>query len=464
MNLLRNRVLGGLLRSRWFPAAAQVAMLVVFGLLIAGGLGITTDDAKFAKTLRNTNLANLIVWCYWWPLVVVGAVLLGRVWCTVCPMELVTALCSKVGLRRKVPSFFKSGWVITIFYALIVLVGVHTLTIHRIPHRMAIYMLILLGSAAVVSLVFEKRAFCSYVCPVGHLLGLYAHCSVLEWGVADEAKCKACKTKDCVAKKNHYKLIGRSCTSNLYPATIRDNRECLLCTQCLKACPNDNLRLSVRRPFADFFRSIELRAAQVGFVVLVSGFVVSEILSEWSASKAVLTWVPSRLMDALGATGPPARFLSGVVIFVVFPSVLFLIVAGLAKLAGGESLGASAKTFALLVLPTMAGAHLMKAIFKTTSRIPYWPHVLSDLSGVKTATAIYYTKSLVLDKTIPNALFPATSCAAAAILLAVLVAIVLMYVKSPTLSQQKAGARAPLLIGALAYWAVFGVTIFLWRL
>jgi len=153
MNLLNIRWIRGVLASRWFPIVPQVIMLIVFGLLIAGGLGVTT---------------------YWWPLIVVVAVLFGRVWCMVCPMELVSSLAVRIGLRRKAPRILRSGWVITVFFTLIVIVGLHTLAIHRIPQRMAIYMLMLLGLALVVSLIWEKRAFCSYVCPVGHLCACFA--------------------------------------------------------------------------------------------------------------------------------------------------------------------------------------------------------------------------------------------------------------------------------------------------
>jgi hypothetical protein len=85
----------------------------------------------FAKVLRNTNVANLIVWSYWWPLIILATIFLGRVWCTVCPIELVTSLASKVGLKRKPPAFLRSGWVMVIFYTLIIFVGIHTLSIHR---------------------------------------------------------------------------------------------------------------------------------------------------------------------------------------------------------------------------------------------------------------------------------------------------------------------------------------------
>ena len=109
MNLLNVRWIRSLLGSRWFPIAAQLIMLAAFGLSIAGGIGVTTDEAGFAKELRNTNLANLVIWSFWWPLIIIAAILLGRVWCMVCPMELITSVAGRMGLRRKVPGLLKSG-------------------------------------------------------------------------------------------------------------------------------------------------------------------------------------------------------------------------------------------------------------------------------------------------------------------------------------------------------------------
>ena len=443
----------------------QLVMLMVFGLLIAGGIGITTDDPEFAKWLRNTNLSNLLVWSYWWPMIIIAAILLGRMWCMVCPVELVAYLASRIGLRRKVPDFFKSGWVITIFYTLTLIVGVHTLALHRIPQRMVIYLLTLVVIAVVVSLIFQKRAFCSYVCPVGHLLGLYALISPIEWRANNVSVCNACKTKDCVVKKNHYRIVGRSCTSNLYPATIKENRDCLLCTQCLKACPYDNLRLSTRWPFADLFRDIKLRSAQLGFILLVSGFVVYEVLSEWPASKAILKWVPDHLIDALGITGPMTSFVSAIVIFVVFPAVLFLAVAALAKIVSGRqsaSSGAVLKTFALLLLPTMAGAHIIKSVLKMVSRIPYWRYAFSDPIGITAAQKIV-DKTLLLDKSVPDALYPVISFAAAAVLLTALVATLLIFCRSAAVKKLNPGGRIVLFVGMFTYWGIFAFTIFKWR-
>ena len=218
----------------------------MFILLIVGGLAVDTNDMAFAKVLRNTNAANLIVWSYWWPLIILSAIFLGRVWCTVCPMELVTSLASRIGLKRKPPAFLRSGWVMTGFYILILFVGIHTLAIHRVPFRMAIYMLILFGAAVVSGLLFSRNTFCAHVCPVGFLLGLYARLAPVGWGVRDKSVCQDCKDRSCVSNRTAYEFQGRSCGVGLKPYSLDDNTDCLVCGQCLKACDRNDPGLDGR--------------------------------------------------------------------------------------------------------------------------------------------------------------------------------------------------------------------------
>jgi len=462
MNLLHNRWIARIAKNRFFPLVLQLLTLLAFGLLIAGGIAVTTDDSAFAKVLRNTNLANLVVWSYWWPLIILSAVLLGRFWCTVCPMELLTYLTCRIGRKRRSPKLLKSGWIITIFYAAILLLGVHTFAIHRVPRRMALYLLLLLAVALLTSLIYDKRAFCSYVCPVGHLLGLYALVSPLQWRAKDPSVCSKCPGKDCVTKKNRYRLSGRSCTSNLYPATIKDNRQCLLCTQCFKACPYDNLQLATRRPFADLMHSLRFSTAQIAFMLLVCGFVVYEVLSEWSPSKALLLWLPNQLANSLHLAGSLRGFVSAVIMFVVLPVGLFALVCAVVKALTGTRPQTTANALVFVLLPTVTGAHVIKAILKMTSRIPYWPYALRDPAGLTTAQKIM-AKTLTLDSSTTTALAPFVTAVAVIILLLSFLAILSILRRSQALASLTTSTKAVLLLAATAYWALFAVTIFLWR-
>jgi len=462
MDLLRVKWLRRLLKSAWVPLAVQVAMLVAFALLVWGGLGVGDADDDVAGLARYTNLANLLVWCCWFPLVIVGAVVLGRVWCAVCPMELATTVASRIGLRRPVPAFLKSGWAITILYGAAAIVGVYTLGVHRVPHRMAVYLVALLALALTVGLVFEKRAFCSHVCPVGHLLGLYAHCSVLQWRAADAAVCNACEGKDCVAKSRRLGIRRRSCTSGLYPPAIQDNRDCLLCTQCLKVCPSDNLCLAVRAPWSDLRRPLGLTGAQLAFLAIVSGFVIFEVLSEWEPSLRALEWLPYLVADAFGLTGPAADLAAAGVMFVLLPAALFLAVAGGVRLAARTPVFDGAKAFALLLLPTVTGAQVVKAILKTTGHLPYWKVALADPAGVESARAIQ-AGTLAFDPSLPGWLTAAITVVVAMILVVALIVTVRLAQTSPWTARLPRAARPALVAAAATYWAIFAVTIVLWR-
>ncbi len=402
-----------LFRLTWFPLVLQLLALAAFVMLIIGGFLAESSDMAFAKVLRNTNIANLIVWSYWWPLIIISAIFLGRVWCTVCPMELIATMASKVGLKRQPPSFFRSGWVKTGFYILILFVGIHVLSIHRLPPRMAVYMLVLLATAAALGLLFSRNSFCGHVCPVGHLLGLYARLAPMGWGVLDKSLCSGCKDQSCVSKKTAYKFQGRSCGVGLRPENIADNTECLVCGQCLKACDRNNPGLE-GRPNPGWFRRswfkdiLDLKpmtAAQAVFCLVVSGFVVYELFTEWPATKELLLWAPSNLEQMLeqmlGISGPLAGgMVKSLTLFVVLPAIFWLAPLGIFRMAGGRlSTSDYLLRFGIAFIPIMAAAHIIKSLLKMTSRIPYWDYVFRDPLGTETARGI-------LDETVLLASLP----------------------------------------------------------
>ncbi len=384
-----------LFKNRYFLVKTQFLTLTVFVLLIYGAIGIATQDADFAKILRNTNLSNLIVWSYWWPLIIVTAILFGRFWCSICPMELITSFFGKIGLKKKPGRLIKSGWLITLFYAIILIVGIHTFSIHRIPQYMAIYMLVLFIVAVVVGYIWEKRTFCTYICPVGHLLGLYSLLSFKKLRVKDSKVCKNCKTKDCIHENNYYKFIAHSCTSELYPAKISDNRQCILCGQCHKSCPHGNIVIKTRKIGADLFKNIKLTWAEIAFFVIVSGFVIYEIIGEWKVSKSYLMVLPDWTNSTLKISGNLTGSVKAILLFLLCPLVFYLFFSFAKKMFSKEPWKTSFTQLTLAILPVTASMHLLKAFLKTSSRLPYWKYVFSDPQGIETAKLIMHKPGML---------------------------------------------------------------------
>ncbi|MBT4485717.1 MAG: 4Fe-4S binding protein [Candidatus Latescibacteria bacterium] len=376
-------------KSKWIPVSLQVFTFIVFMALIYLGWGISSDDSAFLLTLRNTNLANLIVWCFWWPGIIIVSVLFGRLWCTVCPMELMASILNRVGLKRKIPRIFRTGWAITLFYVMVLVIGVHTFAIHRVPHRMAIYMVFLFGLTIVVSLIFEKRAFCTFLCPVGHQLGLYASNACMELRIKDKAVCSSCNGKPCVNKNRDFAWYGRACQSYLFPGSLKDNRDCIVCTQCMKSCPHENVTFRFRRPFKDFFTGIKLNMAQSGFILIVLGFAFYEVTTEWNTAKALLL-APFKAINAYLHI-PPALSgtMTALLLFTIVPTVLFILVTLLQSAVNNKKFSLSGLSLYLTAfIPLIASTHIAKSAVKAVSRFQYIPGALKDTGGVETARAL----------------------------------------------------------------------------
>ncbi|QZT38081.1 4Fe-4S binding protein [Halosquirtibacter xylanolyticus] len=377
--------------NKYFPLVLQIVSLVVFIVILSLGIGITTDNVKFAKILRNTNLGTLVVWSYWWPLIVVTAVFLGRHWCTICPIELITHSISFLSLKKRVPNWLKNGWGITALYACILLIGIETLSIHRVPNGMAFYLLTLVALAVIATIIFDKRSFCSYLCPVGNLLGLYSLFS--KWGirVKDSSKCSKCKEMTCVSKDNRNKFLERSCTSNIHPKNLDiQSRACIMCTQCIKSCSHNNVSLQKVDRVYNSTTSSRIKGAEVGMIVLLTGFISYEILSSWSLSNQMLHFLPNYFINEFGMIGKVAKLFNTLFVFVLMPVCFYAVLSSIIYFIEDKhhSIISILKRSALYILPMIAFGHVFKAMLKTTSRLPYWKYALDKPFGIINAQKI----------------------------------------------------------------------------
>lgn len=402
---------------RGFPYVLQAAMLAVFVGLIWLGWGSRPPTGSNAKLFAKSHLVTLLIWGLWWPAMVWIAVLLGRAWCMACPLELVSNGCERIGRRIGLPQqhvrkWLASGIVILALYAAIQLL-VAGAQLHRTPHYTAIFLLTLLIGAAIAGLLLKDRAFCRAFCPVGLLLGTYGRGGMLAVRSRSAATCAGCTGRDCLLACNRGKLDGRSCPSLLSPPKLDTNRDCLVCGQCIKACRPDNMTLLLRRPFSVADAREPLASWPVTlFVMLVSGFVTSELCAEWPSAQHAFHAVPAWL-NSLHNAPTLKGYVSGLWALALFPTILWsVLVLGVRLIGRSDPVGEILRRLALPMAVILSAGHMAKGLAKFTSWAGFVPLAMRDPSGSSTLTALG-TKTIAS----PASLLPVTAVSAIGALL-----------------------------------------------
>ncbi len=378
-----------LLRSAWFPVALQALALLGMIIFVAAGIGVGRDvAAPDLMTLRKTNLATLAVWGLWWPGLVVLTIAFGRLWCTVCPLELVHRIADAVARtagwpRAKLGTSLRAGWLVLITY-LVLQLCVAGFAIHRVPHFTAITLLSLTGAAVLTGFAFQgHRAFCRSFCPAAALLSVYGRFTPFQLDTRAPSVCSQCSTRDCVRAPNRQRFDKRSCPSLIRPFARRPSDGCVLCLQCAKVCPHDNVGLGLVALSAPVRTARELPAHEAAFVMLALGFVAHEVIGEVRWLDAIFHAVPSFLHAH--ATSIPFGWIEALWFLVLFPAAVWTLVVSAGYLAGQRAgLRESLLAAATGAAPIVAIAHLAKATAKILSWAGFLPLALGDPQGIDT--------------------------------------------------------------------------------
>ena len=324
-------------KSRWFPA---VFILVNMGIF----LGILVSAFNGGLSAGNVNFGVMITWVLWWVLLMTIMVpILGRFWCMVCPFPLVGDWLQRGkliqvgrqkswGLNKKWPKQFRNLWPVTIaFFVTTFMFGFFTV----IPIGTFILLALVVFGAIAIALIFEKRSFCLYLCPVSGFQGLYSNFAAWEVRVKDRKICDEDKSKACFLGN----AKGYGCPWMELPWDMNRNTYCGLCMECFKTCPNDNMALNLRPPGTDLLeprRRTDDVYHRRGLDEAFKGLTMIGVLVVFFLTmQGPHGW----LRDIIGASsvGGYAAFVGvyTVLSFVLIPG-LFLLAAYLSKLASGN--------------------------------------------------------------------------------------------------------------------------------
>ncbi len=392
-NLLRIPLLRKLIEWKGFPYLFQLIMLPVFLVLIFIGWQIYTPQNINDKLFAKTNVVTLIIWGIWWPLMVWFAVTMGRVWCMICPLELVANVTERIsrnfGVKQKTLSkWIRGGAVIVFLYALIQLLvaGIH---LHRVPAYTSFFLIGLLTLSTITGLMYKDRAFCRGFCPIGMLLNAYGRWGMIAVRSSSSEVCKTCISKECINSSDRYKNDERSCPSLLNPPKLNSNKDCLVCGQCIKSCEPDNMQLLLRKPFDNQdAREEKASWALTIFIMLVSGFVTSELTVEWKTANEIFIIIPEFFTELTGFSSI-SGFIEGLWAILIFPLLLWTILGLLSMLTKSANTITDAwRKLALPLVIIISAGHLTKAVAKLNTWIGFLPGSIDDPYGKTSAKLI----------------------------------------------------------------------------
>ena len=316
IELTRNLFAKNILKNRYPQLAVLIVMLIGY---------IFAIFASFIGTpVGSHNFSIVFIWIAWWAILILVAVpFFGRGWCSICPIPLPGEWLQRGAvlkptekkpkwLNLRWPKFLRNIWLQNISFFLLALFSSVLLTT---PNVTGIVLAAMLFSAIGLSMIFERRSFCRYLCPVSGFIGLYSQVAPIELRIKDKQTCVTCIGKPCYNGSAN----GYGCPWDIFPAGLSKNTYCGLCMECVRTCPNDNIAINLRPFSADLEKpSARLDEAFKAFIMLGSAMIYAAVL--------LGPWGP--LKDAAYHIGTGIWFIYASVflgiVFIIMPSIFAL--------------------------------------------------------------------------------------------------------------------------------------------
>ncbi|MBM4389234.1 MAG: 4Fe-4S binding protein, partial [Deltaproteobacteria bacterium] len=270
-DLAKHKFILKLLKSRWLPLLIIILNVFIFTIILTAGF-------VGGFSAGNYNFGIMIVWILWWVLLMIVLVpVFARFWCMVCPFPLFSdwfqrgnlfgVLKGKLrSMNIKWPKSLKNMWIMNFFFLFTTFFS-GFFTVRPLATFILLSLIILL--AFIIGLLFEKRIFCLYLCPVSGFQGLFAQFAMSEIRARDPSICKKHTPKSCYVGND----CGYGCPWLVLPFEFQKNTYCGMCLECFKTCEYDNMSFNLRPPGVDLLVDTKrepkgLDEAWKGFIML----------------------------------------------------------------------------------------------------------------------------------------------------------------------------------------------------
>ncbi len=142
------------------------------------------------------------------------------------------------------------------------------------PRVTAIIFLLLLLAAILTGLVYQRRTWCRYLCPLGIMAALYSMVSFI--GLRpDRRVCQdECHLLECFQSGAR----REGCPMFEHPASLDSNRNCNLCGECVKHCSQQSMRLRLRFPVTELWQHWQPNRGEAMFIMVLMALVFFEVV------------------------------------------------------------------------------------------------------------------------------------------------------------------------------------------
>jgi transcriptional regulator with AAA-type ATPase domain/NAD-dependent dihydropyrimidine dehydrogenase PreA subunit len=262
------------LKSDWYPDRINYGFTAWVFPIIVLILFIAPQD-------RQHNFVLNLFWAWWWPLILLLFPIIGRLWCAFCPFMIYGEITQKLSLKffprtlKKWPRETAEKWGGWFLFGLFVLIFLweELWNLENTAYLSSCLLLLITGGAVLFSSLYERRFWCRYLCPIGGMNGLFAKLSIVELR-AQQGTCAAeCTTYHCYKGGVGFGegATTDGCPIYSHPAQVTDNKDCVLCMTCLKACPHRSVELNLRPPGIELWTTHVPHGYEVALLFLLLG-------------------------------------------------------------------------------------------------------------------------------------------------------------------------------------------------
>lgn len=265
VNLLKTKGIGPFLRHRLVAYPLRyVTVPLTLGLILYTLFGP-----------KEQNPANIIAWSLICPAILLSIILIGRGLCASCPISAISNLFA-YGRRKflRFPGSMRQYGIWAGIGAFVVIFWIEHATEAFLNARVTGLVFLSISVCAILTaMLFGKRIWCVYICPMGRMLGDLAALSFMELRANSKVCIWQCEFNVCI-KDN-------SCPMGLHPSSEKTRHDCILCFGCADKCKQESVHLDLLLPHQRILAAKSWSPSRSAFVVLLTGSVLGSQVLRW---------------------------------------------------------------------------------------------------------------------------------------------------------------------------------------